>query len=166
MPKWVYNVPDATSLSNYPIVYDGIMYVTNSNEVHALDAVTGRPIWVYTHPDVELQRKNRGAAILGERVYFVTSDCHLIAVNRLTGGAIFDEQYADTDDGYHCTVAPVAIKDRLIVGVSGGDSGIRGFLAAHSAESGEQLWKLWTIPGEGEFGADTWGPKTLPWGGA
>ena len=166
VPKWVYHVPDATSLSTYPIVYDGIMYVTNSNEVHALDAVTGRTIWVYTHPDVELRRKNRGPAILGDRVYFVTSDCHLIAVHRLSGAAIFDQPYADTKDGYHCTVAPVAIKDRLIVGVSGGDSGIRGFVAAHSAETGEQLWKLWTIPGEGEFGASTWGPKTLPWGGA
>ena len=74
VPKWVYHVEGATSLSNYPIVYDGIMYVTHSNEVHALDAVTGRPIWVYTHLDVELQRKKRGAAILGQRVYFVTSD--------------------------------------------------------------------------------------------
>ena len=166
VPKWVYNVPGATSLSTYPIVYDGVMYVTNSNEVHALDAVTGRPIWTYTQPDVESQRKNRGAAILGERVYFVTSDCHLVALNRLTGAAIFDQEYASTEDGYHCSVAPVAIKDRLIVGVSGGDSGIRGFLAAHSAESGEQLWKLWTVPAAGEPGAETWGPKTLPWGGA
>ncbi len=166
VPKWVYNVPDATSLSSYPIVYDGIMYVTNSNEVHALDATTGRPIWVYTQPDVEMKRKSRGAAILGDRVYFVTSDCHLVAVNRLTGAAIFDEQYADTKEGYHCTVAPIAIKDRIIVGVSGGDSGIRGFLAARSAESGKQLWKLWTIPAKGEPGSETWGPKTLPWGGA
>ena len=129
-------------------------------------SVTGRTIWVYTHPDVELRRKNRGAAILGNHVYFVTSDCHLVAVHRLTGAAIFDQPYADTKDGYFCTVAPVAIKDRLIVGVSGGDSGIRGFLAALSAETGEQLWKLWTIPGNDDFGADTWGPKTLPWGGA
>lgn len=166
VPKWVYQVPGATSLSTYPLVHDGVMYVTNANEVHALDALSGRKIWAYTHPDVELQRKNRGAAILGDRIYFVTSDCRLVALNRLTGGAIFEEPYAEVENGYHCTVAPVAIKDRIIVGVSGGDSGIRGFLAAHSAESGKQLWKLWTIPGAGEFGADTWGPKTLPWGGA
>ena len=164
--KWVYHVPGATTLSSYPIVHDGVMYVTNSNEVHALEAATGRPVWVYLHPGVEMQRTNRGAAILGERIYFVTSDCQLVAINRITGAAIFARRYADPEDGYFCSVAPVAIKDRLIVGVSGGDSGIRGFLAAHSAESGEQLWKLWTIPGEGEFGADTWGPKTLPWGGA
>ncbi|MDA1235146.1 MAG: PQQ-binding-like beta-propeller repeat protein [Acidobacteria bacterium] len=164
--KWPYHVPGASSLSSFPIVYDGLMYVTNANSVYALDATTGRLVWDYEQPDVEMQRKNRGAAILGDRVYFVTSDCHLVALNRVTGAAIWDQPYADPADGYHCTVAPVAIKDRLIVGVSGGDSGIRGFLAAHSADSGKQLWKLWTIPGPGEPGSETWGPKTLPYGGA
>lgn len=164
--KWVYHVPDATTLSSYPIVYDGLMYVTNSNAVYALDAVTGRPVWVYEQPDVEMQRKNRGAAIWGDQVYFITSDCHLVALNRITGAALWEEEYADPANGYYCSVAPVAIKGKLVVGVSGGDSGMRGFLAVHSAETGKQLWKLWTVPAPGEPGSETWGPKTIDWGGA
>jgi len=166
VPKWTYHIDTEGSLSSYPIVYDGIMYVTNSNEVYALDARTGRLVWRYRQEGVELQRKNRGAGILGDHVFFVTSDCHLVALHRLSGAVVWDAPYADPEDGYHCTVAPVAIKDRVIVGVSGGDSGIRGFLSAYSASTGEELWKLWTVPAAGEPGSETWGPKTLPWGGA
>lgn len=166
VPKWTFHVANARRLSSYPIVYDGVMYVTNSNEVYALDAVTGRQVWNYRDDAVETQRQNRGAAILGDRVYFVTSDCRLVALNRLSGGVVWSEQYADPEQGYHCTVAPVAFKDRIIVGVSGGDSGIRGFLEARSPEDGSQVWRLWTVPAKGEFGADSWGPKTLDWGGA
>ena len=164
--KWTYHVDDAGRLSSYPIVYDGVLYVTNSNEIHALDAVSGRRIWQYRHEGVERARQNRGSAILGDRVFFVTSDCQLIAVNRLTGALVWAVSYADTEQGYHCTVAPVAIEDKLIVGVSGGDSGIRGYLEARNAEDGSQAWRLWTIPGAGEPGSEGWGPKTLPWGGA
>lgn len=166
VPKWFFAISDARRLSSYPIVYDGVLYVTNSNEIYALDAVSGRQIWHYRQENVEMQRQNRGAAILGDRVFFVTSDCHLLALNRLNGAVIWDAPYADPEQGYHCTVAPVAIKDKLIVGVSGGDSGMRGFLEARNAEDGSQAWKLWTVPAEGEKYADTWGPKTLPWGGA
>jgi glucose dehydrogenase len=91
VPKWTYRVPRASSMSSFPIVYDGLMYVTNSNSVHALDATTGRLVWDYQQPDVEMQRKSRGPAILGDRVYFVTSDCHLVALNRITGAAIWDQ---------------------------------------------------------------------------
>jgi len=166
VPKWFFAVPNARRLSSYPIVYDGVLYVTNSNEIYALDAVSGRQIWHYRQENVEMQRQNRGAAILGDRVFFVTSDCHLLALNRRNGAVIWDADYADPKEGYHCTVAPVAVKDKLIVGVSGGDSGMRGFLEARNAEDGSQAWKLWTVPAEGEKYADTWGPKTLPWGGA
>lgn len=166
VPKWTFHVGNARRLTSYPIVYDGLMYVTNSNEVYALDALSGRQVWHYRQDDVENDRQNRGAAILGDRVFFVTTDCRLVAVNRLNGAVIFAEEYADPDEGYHCTAAPVAIKDRLIVGVSGGDSGMRGFLEARSPEDGSQIWKLWTVPAAGEPGSETWGPKTLPWGGA
>ncbi len=164
--KWFFHLAGARRVGSYPIVYDGAMYVSSTNEIYALDAVTGRQIWHYRQEGVEMARQNRGPAILGDRVFFVTSDCHLLALNRHNGGVIWDAQYADPGDGYHCTVAPVAIKDKLIVGVSGGDSGIRGFLEARHAEDGSQAWKLWTVPAKGEFGADTWGPKTLDWGGA
>ena len=164
--KWVYHVEGANRLSSIPLVFAGVMYVSNNNEVYALDAVSGRKIWHYRQPGVEMDRVNRGVGILGDRVFFVTSDCHLVALHRITGGVLWDHQYADPKDGYHCTVSPVPVKDRIIVGVSGGDTGIRGFLTAHSASTGEELWRLWTIPAEGEPGSETWGPKTLPWGGA
>jgi alcohol dehydrogenase (cytochrome c) len=166
VPKWFFHISGARRVGSYPVVYDGLMYVTNSNEVYALDAVSGREVWHYRQEGVEMQRQNRGPAILGDRVFFVTSDCHLVALNRHNGGVIWDALYAEPDQGYHCTVAPVAVKDKIIVGVSGGDSGIRGFLEARSAEDGSQAWRLWTIPAKGEPGSEGWGPKTLDWGGA
>ncbi|MEZ5392035.1 MAG: PQQ-binding-like beta-propeller repeat protein [Bryobacterales bacterium] len=166
VPKWFFYVEGARRVGSYPVVYDGMMYVSNSNEVYALDAVSGRQVWHYRQEGVEMQRQNRGPAILGDRVFFVTSDCHLVALNRYNGGVVWDAEYADPEQGYHCTVAPVAIKDKIIVGVSGGDSGIRGFLEARNAEDGSQAWKLWTVPAKGEPGSEGWGPKTLDWGGA
>ncbi|MBY0504733.1 MAG: PQQ-dependent dehydrogenase, methanol/ethanol family [Bryobacteraceae bacterium] len=165
--KWVYHVPDAKKLEATPIVYDGILYVTNSNQLHALDARTGRRIWVYRDEQAEGQRVNRGAAILGDRVYLVTTDCHLVALHRKTGAILWHKKYADTKDGYFATMAPFAVKDKIIVGMGGGDSGARGFLAAMSATTGEEVWRLWTIPGKGEPGSETWSREfSLKWGGA
>ena len=164
--KWAYHIDVGRRLSSIPLVSDGIMYIGNSNEVHALDAVSGRRIWHYRQENVEGgARANRGVGLLGDRVFFVTGDCYLVALHQKTGALLWNQQYADPDQGYHCTVAPFAYKDRVVVGVSGGDSGIRGYLTAHSAETGEELWRFWTIPAKGEPGADTWGPKTLEWGG-
>ena len=86
----------ATHLECTPLVYDGIMYVTNSNEVHALDARTGRLIWQYRDEQAKRADVNRGVALLGDSVFFVTSDAHLVALNRQTGGALWDREYADT----------------------------------------------------------------------
>ena len=166
VPKWVYHVEGSSRLSSVPLAYDGLVYVANGNEVHALDARTGRKVWHYREENVEGgARANRGVGLLGDKVFFVTGDCYLIALHRKTGALQWSHQYAKPEEGYHCTVAPFAYKDRVIAGVSGGDSGCRGFLSAHSAETGEELWRFWTIPAEGEPGAETWGPKTLAWGG-
>src|ERR1700722_8613286 len=165
-PKWVYHVENATHLEATPLVYDGIMYVTNSNEVHALDARTGRRIWMYRDEEAKRSDVNRGAAILGDSVFFVTSDARLVALNRSTGGVLWHKEYADNSRGQFATLAPMAVKDRVIVGVSGGDSGVRGFIAAFSAASGEELWRFWTVPAKGEPGAETWGDMGPEWGGA
>jgi alcohol dehydrogenase (cytochrome c) len=155
---WVYHVDGATHLEATPLVYDGIMYVTNSNEVHALDARTGRPIWRYRDELAKRSDVNRGVAILGDSVFFVTSDAHLVALNRKTGGGLWDREFADTSRGAFATLAPMAVKDRVIVGVSGGDTGVRGFVAAYSAATGEELWRFWTVPGQGRSrSAETWG---------
>ena len=163
---WVYHVDGATHLESTPLVDDGIMYVTNSNEVHAIDARTGRPIWKY-HEDLATRSEvNRGVAILGNRVFFVTSDAHLVALNRQTGGGLWDRQFADTNRGAFATLAPMVVKDRVVVGVSGGDTGVRGFLAAYSAATGDELWRFWTVPAKGEPGAESWGQLGPEWGGA
>jgi PQQ-dependent dehydrogenase (methanol/ethanol family) len=163
---WVYHVDGATHLEATPLVYDGIMYVTNSNEVHALDARTGRPIWRYRDELAKRSDVNRGVAILGDTVFFATSDAHLVALNRKTGGGLWDREFADTNRGAFSTLAPMVVKDRVIVGVSGGDTGVRGFLAAFSAAAGEELWRFWTVPAKGEPGAETWGELGPEWGGA
>jgi PQQ-dependent dehydrogenase (methanol/ethanol family) len=163
---WVYHVDGATHLEATPLVYDGIMYVTNSNEVHALDARTGRPIWKYRDDLAQRSDVNRGVAILGDSVFFVTSDAHVVALNRKTGGGLWDRAFADTTRGAFATLAPMAVKDRVIVGVSGGDTGVRGFVAAFSASTGDELWRFWTVPAKGEPGAETWGELGPEWGGA
>jgi PQQ-dependent dehydrogenase (methanol/ethanol family) len=165
-PKWVYHVENATHLEATPLVYDSIMYVTNSNEVHALDARTGRRIWMYRDELAKRSDVNRGVAILGDSVFFVTGDAHLVALNRKTGGILWDRQYADPDRGQFATLAPMALKDRIIVGISGGDSGTRGFIAAFAAATGRELWRFWTVPAKGEPGAETWGEMGPEWGGA
>jgi alcohol dehydrogenase (cytochrome c) len=164
-PVWTIHIETARRLEATPIVYHGLMYVTNANEVKALDARTGRLIWTYQDGGAVREDVNRGAAILGDAVYFVTSDGYLVALNRLTGGLLWHHQYADVKQGYYASLAPLAIKDRIIVGVSGGDSGMRGFVAAFRAASGDELWKFYTVPLKGEPASETWGEFDSQWGG-
>lgn len=164
--KWTFHVDLARKLECTPIVYEGIMYITNSNEMYALDAKSGRQIWRYRDERVERQAVNRGAAILGDRVFFVTSDAHLVALHRKTGAVHWHKKYADKEKGYYASLAPLAVKDKVIVGVSGGDSGMRGFVAAYAAATGEELWRFWTVPAKGEPGAESWGDFAVEWGGA
>jgi alcohol dehydrogenase (cytochrome c) len=155
--KWTYHVEGANHLEATPLVYDGVMYVTNSNEVHALDARTGRRIWQYHEEQVSGSQVNRGAALMGDRVFFVTTDVRLVALDRTTGAVLWDKVYGAGNKRYYATLAPLALKDRVVVGVGGGDEGVRGFVAALSASTGEELWRFWTIPGPGEPGSDSWG---------
>jgi alcohol dehydrogenase (cytochrome c) len=165
VPKWVYHMPEAKGLRTNPIVYDGIMYVTNSNEVRALDARSGRLIWEYKDSRSKKKDVNRGAAILGDAVYFVTSDVYLVALDRRNGSLLWQKKYGDIDQGVYASVAPFAVKDKVIVGVSGGDSGMRGYLTAFSAATGEELWRHYTVPAKGEPGSESWGDYP-EWGGA
>ena len=109
------------------------MYVTTSNEVDALDARTGRRIWRFHDDQSSQESPNRGVAVLGDRVFFVTSDAHLVALHRKTGAVLWSRQFASAANGYSATLAPLALKDRVIVGVSGGEDGARGYVAAFSA---------------------------------
>ncbi|MBV9612620.1 MAG: PQQ-dependent dehydrogenase, methanol/ethanol family [Acidobacteriaceae bacterium] len=166
VPKWTYHMEGARRLEASPIVYDGVMYVTGSNEVDALDARNGRCIWSYRDAAVQEKNVNRGVAILGDSVFFVTGDAYLVALHRSTGAVLWQKQFADRKKGYFATLAPLALEDRIIVGVSGGDSGMRGFVAAFSPTRGDELWRFYTVPAKGEPGAETWGESDTQWGGA
>src|SRR5207247_1466735 len=127
-------------------------------------ARTGRAGRQYRDVRGKDKKTNRGAAILGERVYFTTSDNYLTALDRQTGVVIFSRKFADAERGVGSTSAPFIAKDKVIVGSAGGDSGMRGFVAALSAETGEEMWRTYTVPAKGEPGAESWG-DFIEWGG-
>src|SRR5436190_3210997 len=180
IPLWSQFLPDTPyyrenmryfGLETVPIVADGVMYVTGPNQVFALDPRTGHQIWQYSRPrtpdlvsDPSLGT-NRGVAILGENVFMVTDNAHLIALNRITGRLVWEVVMPDEPQHYGSTVSPLIVKDMVIAGVSGGDWGIRGFLAAYKAASGERVWRHWTVPSKGEPGYDTGKGNAVTYGG-
>jgi PQQ-dependent dehydrogenase (methanol/ethanol family) len=171
IPLWTQFFPDTPyyhenmryyGLETVPVVVDGIMYVTGPNQIFALDAATGQQLWHYSRPrtaglvsDPSLGT-NRGVAILGGNVFMVTDNAHLIAVNRITGRLVWEQQMWDEPQKYGGTVSPLIVKDMVIAGVAGGDWGIRGFVAAYKAATGERVWRHWTVPDDGEPGIETW----------
>ena len=118
---------------------------------------TGRSVWHFKQVEPKQTLGNRGVAVLGDRVFFLTSDAHLIALHAKTGALLWDVQYANSDENYSATLAPLAIDGKVIVGVGGGDCGIRGFVAAFDASTGKEVWRFWTIPRPGESSSETWG---------
>ena len=170
--KWVLQNQVFGAWQSNPIVVDGIMYMTQRpNDVMAMDPVTGRVFWVYRHrPDenatVCCGANNRGVAILGDKVFMGTLDARLIALDAINGRPIWDIEVADVNLAYSITMAPLVVKDKVIVGVGGGEYGIRGFIAAYDADTGEEAWRFWTIPGPGEPGHETWEGDDWEHGGA
>jgi alcohol dehydrogenase (cytochrome c) len=153
-----------------PLVVDGIMYtVMAPNHVVALDAATGRMFWLYSPRISPLARVccgrvNRGLAILGDTLFMGTIDGHLIAIDARTGKPVWDVAVAKPELGYSFTLAPLIVKDKVIVGPSGGEYGIRGFIAAFDAATGREVWRFNTIPGPGEPGHETWAdPAQTAW---
>ena len=142
----------AKKLETSPIVHDGLMYISNTNELYALDARSGRRVWHYRSEGAKGTRVNRGSAILGDRVYFVTADCHLIALNRSTGNLAFDVEYASFAAGYSTSIAPLAVGNSILAGVAGGGSGQRGFVVAIDATTGKERWRFLDGPRQGRAG--------------
>lgn len=155
-----------------PIIVDGIMYVTERpNSVMAVDAVTGRVFWKYRHVPAENARvccgaNNRGVAVLGDMVYMGTLDARLVALDRVNGELLWNVEVGDVDRAYSVTMAPLVVKDKVIVGVGGGEFGIRGYVAAYDAETGAEVWKTYTIPAPGEPNHDSWEGDDWEHGGA
>ena len=172
-PAWIHPLP-YSPLETTPIVMNGIMYVTAPNQVYALDARTGSEIWNYTRArstaaDISVDAAkgaNRGVGILGDRLFFVTDNAHLICLHRLTGALLWEVDLPGQPGNFGGTSAPLIVGDLVIAGVSGGDQGIRGFVAAYKAASGEQAWRFWTVPRAGEPAAKTWLGDADPQGAA
>ena len=163
-PAWIYQTGTTGRVEVTPLVADGVMYIAEPpSTIAALDAHTGRRLWRYDPlvPDETLNigfpRTNRGIAILGDTLFFGTLDARLIALDRTQGDVRWITQIADNAVGYAVTAAPLAVDGKVIVGISGGEAGVRGFLDAYDAETGELAWRWWSIPAEGEPGNDTWG---------
>jgi alcohol dehydrogenase (cytochrome c) len=160
--QWVFHSRNAGILEVTPVVVNGVMYVTASNDAYALNAQTGQVLWHYSRPvssgliDDASGHISRGVALLGTRLYMETDNAHLLCLDARSGHLIWDVAYADWNKNYGATSAPLIVKDKVLVGTSGGDDGVRGFLAAFNAETGKLAWRLWTIPAPGEFGSSSW----------
>ena len=160
--QWVYQTPVFGPWQSTPLVADGVMYLTQRpNDVIALDARTGRVFWVYSYPTAPDHRaccgsNNRGVAILGDRVFMATLDAHVVALDAATGAELWDVELADRHLAYSFTLAPLVVEDKVIIGSAGGDRGVRGFVVALDAATGEEVWRFHTIPGPGEPGHETW----------
>jgi alcohol dehydrogenase (cytochrome c) len=154
-----------------PLVVDGVIYATGAlNYAWAIDGRTGKPLWRYQYqlpPQASLKvccgLVNRGFAIYGDRLFMATLDAHLVALDTKTGKQVWDVKLADYQQGYASTVAPLIVKDKVIVGVAGGEYAIRGFLDAYDPRDGKQIWRFWTVPAPGEKGSETWPKEINAW---
>jgi alcohol dehydrogenase (cytochrome c) len=168
--KWIFQMHHA-KVETTPIVVDGIMYVTRPpSDVIALDAETGRVLWTFEYRMPSrvytcCGEVNRGLAILGDRLFLATLDAKLVALDARSGRLLWKKDITDPSQGYTATAAPLAVKDRVIVGVSGGEAGVRGFVDAYYAATGERAWRFYTIPAPGEPGSETWTGDSWQHGG-
>ena len=169
--QWVYQVRSLEKFEATPLVVDGVMYTVQApNDVIALDAATGRVYWIYQYiPSNDARpccgRINRGLAILGDTLYMGTIDAHLIAIDAKSGKPLWNTVVGNPKAGYALTHALLIVKDKVIVGVAGGEYGIRGYIAAYDARTGKEAWKFYTVPGPGEPGNNTWAGDTWKTGG-
>jgi PQQ-dependent dehydrogenase (methanol/ethanol family) len=169
--QWVFPISHF-GLEVTPLAAGGVLYVTGPNEVFALDALTGEAIWHYSRPaspgllgDAKLGT-NRGVAILRDKVFFVTDNAHLLALDRATGALQWETTMTpDEHQPYGGTVAPLIVNDTVVAGVAGADHGIRGFVAAYKPDTGALVWRHWTVPRTGEPGIETWQGKEPVAGG-
>jgi alcohol dehydrogenase (cytochrome c) len=170
--KWVFQAQSLQKFETTPLVVDGIMYLTQApNDVVALDAKTGRVFWLYHYNPSPASRPccgivNRGVAILGDTLFMATVDAHLVAIDAKNGHALWNDKLAEAAAGYAMTLAPLVVKDKVIVGVAGGEFGVRGFVAAFDVRTGKEAWRFYTIPGPGEHNHESWRGDDWMHGGA
>jgi alcohol dehydrogenase (cytochrome c) len=171
-PAWMYQLRVRHNFETSPLVVGGIMYITEPpSDVTALDTKTGRPIWSYRRPIPEdvivcCGQVNRGVAALDDQIFVGTIDSYLVALDAGTGRVRWETKVDDYRMGYSITAAPLALRDKVIVGIAGAEYGTRGFLDAYDARTGKRAWRFWTVPGPGEPGNGTWAGDSWKTGGA
>jgi alcohol dehydrogenase (cytochrome c) len=171
-PAWVFSTGEARVHQAAPLVNSGAMFVTSpNNQVIAIDVKTGNLLWRYRRPleagmNVPHQT-NRGVALYGDKVFFAAGEAVLVALDVRTGREVWTSVVADNKSGYYTTLAPLVAGGVVMVGASGGEFGIRGFVAGFDVETGKEKWRTYTVPAPGEPGSETW-PKGDQWktGGA
>ena len=172
VPKWAFQI--GTEFDKFectPLVVNGIMIITTPySSIYAVDARTGKELWRYNYPlqdglAICCGMVNRGAAILGDKIFWTTLDAHLLALDVKTGTVLWDRVVGDPTNAESLTVAPLVVKDKVIVGISGAEYGIRGYIDAYYAETGEQAWRFYTVPTKDEPGGDTWAGDSWMTGG-
>ena len=170
---WAFPTGTTEQFEVSPTIYDGIMYVTSSmNRLFALDPATGELHWRYDHQQQRDDLRlccgivNRGAAISGDLVLMATLDAKLIALHRLTGEIQWEATLADPTEGFSATSMPLIVKDLAIIGIAGGEYGVRGFFDAYDVATGERRWRHYTVPAAGEEGVETWAGDSYKTGGA
>ncbi|MEC9015611.1 MAG: PQQ-dependent dehydrogenase, methanol/ethanol family [Gemmatimonadota bacterium] len=171
VPVWAFSTGVNGGHEAVPIVNDGIMFVTTpGNQVIAIDARTGDLLWLYQHELAEdaiaYHYTNRGVALYGDKVFTATLDAKVVALDATSGEVVWDASVADNSAGYYMTLAPLTAEGKVMVGVSGGELGIRGFVVALDTETGEEVWRAHTIPAPGEPGNETWPGDSWRTGGA
>jgi alcohol dehydrogenase (cytochrome c) len=170
-PVWAFSTNTTGGHESPPVINDGVMFITTpGNQLFALDAVSGDVLWRYQHdlsPDrIALHNTNRGVALFGDKVYMATLDARVVALDARSGEVVWNTSVADNSSGYYMTLAPLAARGKIMVGVSGGELGIRGFVVALDSETGDEVWKTYTVPGPGEPGNDSWPGDSWRTGGA
>jgi alcohol dehydrogenase (cytochrome c) len=166
-PAWVVSTGVTNGHEAPPIVNNGVMFVaTPGNQVMALDAKSGAVLWRYKRPLADdvvlLHGTSRGVALFGNKVFFAAAEAALVALDAATGKEVWTAAVEDNRKGYYMSVAPLVAGGKVMVGASGGEMGVRGFVAAYDVETGKQAWKTFTVPAPGEPGSETW-PKGEQW---
>ena len=171
VPVWSMSTGVVSGHQSPPMVNDGIMFVTTpEDQVLAIDARGGELLWRYRRqlPEDTLRAHwtNRGVGLYGDKVFVTTHDAVVVALDARTGEVVWESSVADYRSGYYMTMAPLVANGKVLVGASGGERGIRGFVAAYDPDSGQEVWRSHTVPGPGEPGNETWPGETWRTGGA
>ena len=166
-PAWIFSTGVTNGHEAPPVVVNGVMFVaTPGNQVVAIDARNGTLLWRYRRqlptPVVLLHPTNRGVAVYDDKVYFAAGEAILVALDAKTGEEVWTTPVAENASGYYMSLAPLVADGKVLVGTSGGELGIRGYVAAYDAKTGKELWKTYTIPEPGQAGSETW-PKGDQW---